>query len=68
MNALGATNFNKLNRGEGGGGGGLNINIMPVIQAWDVTDIYRNKSAITSIISEAIRNNSDLRKVIKQYA
>lgn len=68
MSALGVDNFNRLNRGEGIGAGGVTININPVIQAWDSRDVYRNRQMITGIIGDAIKSNTQLRKIIKDYA
>ncbi|MDD5450201.1 MAG: hypothetical protein PHO42_06390 [Candidatus Omnitrophica bacterium] len=67
MSALGRNNFDSLNRGERAGGG-VNITIAPVIQAWDSRDIYRNREQIIGIMNEAIRNNTTLRKVMRDYA
>jgi len=66
VNALGRGNLNRLNRGEevGGGGGGSPI---VVIQAWDVKDIQRNSKTIEKIIGDAMKQNSPLRGVMKQY-
>lgn len=60
---------NVLGKSGGGndGGGGVTININPVIQAWDMTDIQRNKVALTSVIGDAIRNNADIRTIIRRY-
>ncbi len=68
MSGLGVDNFNRLNRGESIGGGNVSIVINPVIQAWDSRDIYRNRQMITGVISEAIKSNTQLRKIIKDYA
>ncbi len=70
MASLGASNLQRLNQGNGlnGKGGGVMININPVIQSWDSRDIYRNRQMITGIVSEAIKSNTQLRKVIKDYA
>jgi len=67
MSALGADNFNRINRGEKVTGGGIEINIPVIIQAWDVQDINRNKRAISDIVGEAIRNNSSIRDLIRRY-
>lgn len=60
---------NVLGKSGGGsdGGGGVTININPVIQAWDMTDIQRNKGALTAVIGDAIRNNADIRTIIRRY-
>ncbi|MCA9400386.1 MAG: hypothetical protein KC713_02075 [Candidatus Omnitrophica bacterium] len=68
MASLGVDNFNRLNRGEKVGGSSVSIIINPVIQAWDSRDVYRNRQMITGIISEAIKSNTQLRKIIKDYA
>ncbi len=68
MASLGGTGLNRINSGQGGGGGGVTININPVIQAWDAQDVYRNKNMISAVIAEGIRNNSEIRKIMKAYA
>ncbi len=68
MAQLGAYNLQRLNRGDGMTGGGVTININPVIQSWDSRDIYRNRQMITGIVSDAIKSNTQLRKIIKNYA
>lgn len=68
MANLGAYNLQRLNRGDGMAGGGVTVNINPVIQAWDSRDIYRNRHMITGIVSDAIKSNTQLRKIIKDYA
>ena len=68
MANLGAYNLQRLNRGNGVGTGGVTININPVIQAWDSRDVYRNRNMITGIVSDAIKSNTQLRKIIKDYA
>jgi hypothetical protein len=55
-------------RYEAGGGGGLTININPVVQLWDTSDLVRNQKTFTSIITMAITNNAQIRKIIKEYA
>jgi hypothetical protein len=66
MQSLGASGLAGLNAGAGGGGG-VTININPVIQAWDASDVYRNRQMITSVISESIKSNSEVRKIMKAY-
>jgi hypothetical protein len=69
MSRLGAGNLQRLNRGgDPVNGGGVTISINPVIQAWDASDIQRNKNTLTAIIGEAIKGNSDIRRIIQAYA
>jgi len=66
VSALGRGNLNKLNRGESVGGGGGQAPVV-IIQAWDTTDIMRNSKTIQKIIADAMKQNSPLRGVMKQY-
>ena len=50
-----------------GGGGGVTITIAPMIQAWDASDIMRNRKTITDAIAADIMSNGTLREVIKRY-
>ena len=47
---------------------GLTININPIMQLWDASDIQRNNRVMVSAISEAIINNQSIRRIIKEYA
>jgi len=53
---------------EGGKKGSLTINVTPVIQLWDASDISRNNRTLVNAINEAIINNQTIRRVIKEYA
>lgn len=67
MGRLGRGNLNRLNRGEdieGGGGGSAPV---VIIQAWDAQDIQRQSKTIQKIIGDAMKQNSPLRGVMKQY-
>ena len=66
MSRLGRGNFDRLNQGEGGGGGSVSITIAPVIQAWDATDVYRNRQALVDSVAADIMNNGQLRKIIQR--
>lgn len=67
MQALGRTNFERLNRGEPIGSG-ITYNPVIIIQAWDTRDIYRNRKMIESIIADAMERNSPVvRAKIKKY-
>jgi lambda family phage tail tape measure protein len=55
----------RLNNGESGGG--VTNNPVIVIQAWDTSDIVRNRKTIEAIISDSIKRNGDIRKVMKDY-
>ncbi len=68
---LGADNVNRLNSGQGIGGGQnttVTIQINPVIQAWDTSDIMRNRKAISAAIAEDLRSNAQIRQTIRQYS
>lgn len=68
MNALGRGNFDRLNRGEStSGGGGIVINVNPIVQLWDASDVQRNKALLVSAVSQAITQNGQIRKLIKEY-
>lgn len=53
---------------ENGGKGGLTINVNPVIQLWDASDVSRNNRTLVNAINEAIINNQAIRRVIRDYA
>ena len=71
------TGMYQLHRGEkvipehsvadDGGGGGVNVTVNQIIQAWDASDVYRNRKALSSAIAEEIRNNSQIRDVMRRY-
>lgn len=67
MRAVGGSdNLRRLNSGEGLGGGGQTIVVNQVIQAWDASDVYRNRRVISNALIGEIRNNGKLRKAIKE--
>lgn len=66
MSSLGRAGLDRANRGESGMGGGVNITIAPVIQAWDASDVYRNRKTLSDVIAQDIMNNGQMRKVIQQ--
>lgn len=47
---------------------GITVNVNQVIQAWDSNDVYRNRKMLSNSIAEEIRNNANIRKVIRGYA
>ncbi|MBI5872994.1 MAG: hypothetical protein HZB36_02490 [Candidatus Omnitrophica bacterium] len=47
--------------------GGITINITPVVQLWDATDIERNKRLLVDAVSQSIVNNGAIRKLMRQY-
>lgn len=47
-------------------GGGITVNVNQVIQAWDASDVYRNRKALSTAIAQGIRENDEIRSVIKQ--
>lgn len=65
MSAIGRRNFDRINRGEGASG--VTINIQPIFQLWDASDVNRNKDLLISAVSQAITNNAQIRKIIKEY-
>ena len=70
MAALGGSDkLRALNSGKGAGGGGQTVNYAPimVIQAWDSSDVYRNRKILSAAIQEDIKNNGLMRQVINQY-
>lgn len=67
MGRLGRGNLQRLNRGEDIAGGGGGSSPVVVIQAWDTQDIQRNSKTIQKIIADAMKQNSPLRGVMKQY-
>jgi hypothetical protein len=67
MRALGNDNFARLNRGQGIGGSQIVNQPVVVIQAWDTSDLIRNRKSIEAIIANAMRTNSDLRGEMKKY-
>lgn len=66
LSRKGMANLAKLNRGDSVGGG-VTININPVVQLWDASDIEKNKTILISAISQAITQNRQIRKIIKEY-
>ena len=66
MANMGMYEFDEVNKGKQKRESVV-ININPVIQAWDASDIMRNRVALTNVISESIRNNSSIRRIIKEY-
>lgn len=43
------------------------INVNQFIQAWDASDVYRNRKVLAGAIAEEIKRNAPLREVIKAY-
>ena len=68
MQAVGGSgNLRKLNAGQSPNGGGQTIVINQVIQAWDSTDVYRNRKALSAAIAEDIKNNGNIRQTMNSY-
>lgn len=69
MSALGGSDrLRRLNRGEGmGGDGGTTISPIVVVQAWDTSDIMRNRKTLEAIIANSIARNGEVRKAMKLY-
>ena len=61
----GSNNLRKLN--AGGSTGGQTIVINQVIQAWDASDVYRNRKALSQAIADEIKNNGNMRSTINNY-
>lgn len=70
MKALGGSdNLRRLNKGESTDtGGGLTVNITQVVQAWDASDVWRNRKVLSSAIADDIYNNGKIRSIIRNYA
>jgi hypothetical protein len=65
MKAAGGSNgLRKLNSGEPQGGGGQTIVINQIIQAWDASDVYKNRKILSAAIAEDIKNNGSMRQTI----
>jgi len=69
MRAIGGSdNLRRLNKGDPmDGGGGLTVNVTHVIQAWDASDVWRNRKILSSAIAEDIYNNGKIRSIIRNY-
>ena len=68
MSAAGGSNgLRALNSGRSGGGQTINYAPVMVIQAWDASDVYRNRKALTAALEEDIKNNGRLRQTINNY-
>lgn len=46
----------------------FNIVVNQVIQAWDAGDVWRNRDTLAMGVAEAIKRNSTIREVIREYA
>jgi hypothetical protein len=68
MSKLGASGLQKLNSGDNVGGRGVTIHVNTAITAWDASDIERNQKHIIGIIGQSIRNNGEIRALIRNYA
>ena len=70
LSRQGMQNLASMNSPGGGGGGqqAPQINITPVIQAWDASDVMRNMNAITQGIVQNIMNNGQIRTIMRQYS
>lgn len=69
MAALGGSdNLRRLNRGRSMDSGGTNQTVVvnQMIQAWDASDVLRNKKAIVAAIAEEMKQNGSLRRVMKE--
>lgn len=59
--------YERMMQGAGVGGGNVTNQPVLVIQAWDTSDIYKNRKMIEAIMSNALRTNSDFRGDVKRY-
>lgn len=66
MRTLGTENLSKINRGESITSE-PSIIINQVIQAWDATDVYRNRKVLSAAIIDDLRRNASIRGAIRQY-
>ena len=46
----------------------LTVIVNQVIQAWDAGDVWRNRNTLAMGVAEAIKRNSTIREVIREYA
>ena len=68
MSALGGSgNLRALNRGQSATERPITYSPVVVIQAWDTSDVYRNRKVLSAALSEEIKNNGSLRETIKRY-
>ena len=65
VKSVGTDTLDRINRG---GGIGDNVTIAPtiVIQAWDASDIVRNRSTIEAIFIDSLQRNRSIRSAIKR--
>jgi len=49
------------------GGNGINVIINMVIQAWDASDIMRNRKTLAEAMAQEIKSNGSIRGALKQY-
>jgi hypothetical protein len=65
VQSMGVDALDRINRGEGAG---TNVTISPtiVIQAWDTSDIVRNRGTIEAIINDSLQRNGSIRSAIKR--
>lgn len=66
LSRRGMSNLARLNNSEGMGGE-VHLHITQVIQAWDATDVYRNRKILSDAIAQEIKTNSTIRKVMRKY-
>lgn len=67
MNRIGSDNLRRLNRGQGmSGGSGVNVYLTQVIQAWDASDVMRNKKLVSAGMIEELRSNGAFRKAMRE--
>lgn len=60
--------LNKKETKEYEGPRGLTVIVNQVIQAWDSADVWRNRDTLALGVADAIKRNSTIREVIRQYA
>jgi hypothetical protein len=70
VSTLGVDNVYRLNRGQGSVGGkevNINVSVPVVIQAWDASDVMRNKKALAAALTDELRVNGPFRSAIRTY-
>jgi len=65
-NIGGAQGLSDIESGKGTGGGG-NITINMVVSSWDASDVMRNSDVIVATMGQKVRNNGDIRDVLRKY-
>lgn len=68
LSRQGMSNLARLNSGRGmGGGGGVTINLIPVIRAWDYSDVAAHERDIEASMINMLQKNGAFRMALKKY-